>query len=46
MNEWEIDYEALSKQIAEEIAWEYERMMREMSERTHDTLPLRTSLQS
>jgi len=29
MDEWEIDYEALSKQIAEEIAWEYEQMMRE-----------------
>jgi hypothetical protein len=29
MDEWEIDYEALSRQIEEEMKWEYEQMMRE-----------------
>lgn len=28
----EIDYEALSKQIEEEMKWEYEQMMREVWE--------------
>jgi hypothetical protein len=26
---WEIDYEALSKQIEEEMKWEYEQMIKE-----------------
>lgn len=30
MDEWEIDYDALCRQMEEEMKWEYEQMMAEL----------------